>query len=142
MPLRGEDVAEMVQEFPAVYDKRHKGYKDLTVKENVWKKVAEKMNAEETTEGLVYTHEDARTKFISFRSKLGRKLKVYRDSLRSGAGASDLPDWYKKYAWLADHISSGGSQEHRKDNEVRIIYPLLKLLFVSDTVTIGTNISY
>lgn len=86
---------ELIQEYPTIYDRKSKDFKDRNKKANCWKIIAERLG--ETVDKVKRRYETIRTNFSRYLSKKKGK---------SGSGASDVvvdPE-YEHLVWLKPFI--------------------------------------
>ena len=75
-----EQLMELVQTFPCIYNKRRKDYIDSRVKQNAWKAIADQLQIDPS---------EARTKYDVVRIRFSRYLKSVK-AIKSGYGLGDL----------------------------------------------------
>ena len=57
LTLQEEEIlSEKVKQFPVLYDKTVKGYKEKDVLKNAWDKVAESLDFVENSKNILYTY--------------------------------------------------------------------------------------
>ena len=93
-----EHLCELVRGYKWLYDCTSPDHNNRNKIQNSWEEIAAELNS------------DAKTvagKWRTVRDRFARKLRVYNQSMRSGAGASltDYPRILNDLAWLKSFIS-------------------------------------
>ncbi|XP_065068514.1 uncharacterized protein LOC135693858 [Rhopilema esculentum] len=105
---RDEQLAEAVRQYPCLYDKRKKDYKDKNVVANAWRKVAEATGME--------SGEEAKKLFDNLKKRYSKKRNEMRKVERSGTSTSAVAvakeklDQYKFLVWLQPFIQARSSK--------------------------------
>ena len=93
-----EEFTEIIRGFPILYNKNEKGYRDINVVRNAWKKVVEncgenvaELNEENVGELVV----EAQKRFINIKKRFNSKRKKAKGP--SGSGVADLEDASRKF---------------------------------------------
>ena len=91
------ELMDIIQEYPTIYNRSSRDFKDKTKKQNCWKAVAKRMN--EPVDVVKRRYESIRTQF----SKYLKKRKG-----ASGAGAADVSNdpKFERLMWLQNFIIS------------------------------------
>ena len=100
MACSDEEFMEAIREFPVLYNKCEKGYKDKNVVKNAWGKVIEKCGVEDIDE--------AQKRFGNIKKRFNNRRKKAKGP--SGSGTADVQDASRKFqdmqylAWLEPHV--------------------------------------
>lgn len=102
---------EIIREFPTVYNRSLKEFKDRNKKSNCWKAIAEKVGQ---------PIDQVKRRYESIRTQFGKYLKSRKG--RSGCGTGDiipLDPKYEHLRWLSNYIVSRASSGNFRADSVR-----------------------
>ncbi|KAK3887394.1 hypothetical protein Pcinc_008511 [Petrolisthes cinctipes] len=77
-----EPLINLVASCPWTYDTAHEKYKDIVVKRNSWKQIAQQLNM---------TEEQCRKRWICLRDRYVRMRRVHEKAIPSGSGSDSIP---------------------------------------------------
>ncbi|XP_037579829.1 uncharacterized protein LOC119462562 [Dermacentor silvarum] len=77
-----EMLIELVRNYPVLFDKRHVKHKDNMLKDELWNKIGSELGLS----GIA-----AQNKFKNLKDTFNKQRNKIKDSMRSGAGAADVP---------------------------------------------------
>ena len=86
---------EIVRNYPAIYDRSSKDFKDVSKKANCWKRVAEQCNEPVAK---------VKTRYNSIRTDFSRYLKKTKGKSGSGASDVEIDAKYEHLRWLKTFI--------------------------------------
>ena len=105
---------EIICEFPTVYNRRLKDFKDRNKKSNCWTAISEKVGQ---------PIDQVKRRYESIRTQFGKYLKSRKG--RSGSGSGDIPldPKYEHLQWLSNYIVSRASSGNFRATPVRCSTP-------------------
>ncbi|EAT46137.1 AAEL002643-PA [Aedes aegypti] len=94
-----EKLIVLVKEYPCLYSKGSKEYRNAQKKEHIWMHIAGQLNK---------TAEQVKARWRSLRDRFGSLKRKLAEDSRSGAGGSSSPGWplYKELLFLGAHMEA------------------------------------
>ena len=117
---------EIIREFPTIYNRSLKDFKDRNKISNCWKAVAEKVGQ---------PVDQVKRRYESIRTQFGKYLKSRKGKSGSGSGDVPLDPKYEHLRWLKNFIVSRASSWNFKSIPSNISTPSVKLVEVSEEVS-------
>ena len=117
---------EIIREFPTIYNRSLKDFKDRNKISNCWKAVAEKVGQ---------PVDQVKRRYESIRTQFGKYLKSRKGKSGSGSGDVPLDPKYEHLRWLKNLIVSRASSWNFKSIPSNISTPSVKLVEVSEEVS-------
>lgn len=105
---------EIIREFPIVYNRSLKDFKDRNKKSNCWTAISEKVGQ---------PIDQVKRRYESIRTQFGKYLKSRKG--RSGSGSGDIPldPKYEHLRWLSNYIVSRASSGNFRATPLRCSTP-------------------
>ena len=116
---------EIIREFPTIYNRSLKDFKDRNKKSNCWKAIAEKVGQ---------PVDQVKRRYESIRTQFGKYLKSRKGKSGSGSGDVPIDPKYEHLRWLKNFIVSRASSGNFKPIPSNTSTPVIKLVEVSEDV--------
>ncbi|XP_075530139.1 uncharacterized protein LOC142563470 [Dermacentor variabilis] len=96
-----EMLIELVRNHPVLYDKRHLKHKDNVLKDDLWHKIGREWQLNlcmhVSIKNEIFAGMAAQNKFKNLKDTFQKHRNKIKDSMRSGAGAADVPTHMHKH---------------------------------------------
>ncbi|KAK3883390.1 hypothetical protein Pcinc_012291 [Petrolisthes cinctipes] len=106
-----EPLINPVASCPWIYDTAHEKYKDIVMKRNSWKEIAQQLNI---------TEEQCRKRWICLRDRYVRMRRVHEKAIPSGSGSDSIPKIKWELYPLLDSLLHHCKEHHTGGNSFQL----------------------
>ncbi|XP_071652301.1 uncharacterized protein [Temnothorax longispinosus] len=108
---------ELYRERPFLYNKGHKDFKNIIIKDNAWKEISKIM--QNKNYGNLYTPDYCQTRCTSLRNQYNREKRIIDSQYKSGSGASTHKPFafYTQLSFLDNYIKRRRTCSNIKPNK-------------------------